>query len=164
MKVKCDNMDEEYKKMVLSLPDEFFDGWEYKNGDTILLKENSGWNVYHIGDYLLEDGRIGFIDGWECEFMPEDHEIKPLPNQEQLQEMLINFHMTHNGFSRKRSILHIMGHWADYLMNKHDFEYEKIQRNVDYEEFGDPGDFDNLMLKFTGGIILLVAWDGEKWI
>jgi hypothetical protein len=49
-------------------------------------------------------------------------------------------------------------------MRKHDFEYTKIERSEDYEEFGDPEDFDILMLRFTVGTILMNEWNGKKWV
>jgi hypothetical protein len=52
---------------------------------------------------------------------------------------------------------------GDTLTKKHDFEYVKIQRDEDYEYFGDPEDFDILMLKFAVETVLGNVWNGEKW-
>lgn len=160
-----------YLKMILALPDTFFDGWEWQAGDKALSindqykrellllttaplkKLNSNDNVT-----LLFPHSVDGVTVEEYIF-----NLRPIPRQEQLQEMLITFHITHNKFSRKRAILHIMGHWADYLMRKHNFEYDKIDRNQDYEYFGDPEDFDILMLRFTVGIILMLGWNGSSW-
>ncbi len=161
-------MDKEYIKMVLALPEEFFKDWKWQVGDRAISTNHDNKEAMVVDFdvwtdpkviHVLYFGMVGYTYLQSLDF------LRPLPSQRQLQEMLINFHMKQNGFSRKRAILHIIGHWADYLMSKHDFEWKKIERNENYDEIGDPDDFDILMLKFTVGIILMLEWDfiGEKW-
>jgi len=141
---------EEYKKMVLALPDEFFAGWEWKYGDAFLLKENSGWNVYHIGEYLLENGKIGFENVWDGDFVYEDHEIKPSPNQEQLQELILKI-------KKEREA-------SD--------SYEDVWNLSDFHEFIDTHNIEWMHLKSLNCMWLEYLmdfkynkkWDGEKWI
>lgn len=162
-------MDKEYLNMVLALPDDFFENWRWKAGDKglIISEEREVIMLGQTGQLIWYYDRGDLL--FNPEYVKNDiatieiNYIRPLPNQEQLQEMLITFHITHNKFSRKRAILHIMGHWADYLMRKHNFEYDKIDRNQDYEYFGNPEDFDILMLRFTVGIILMLGWNGSSW-
>ena len=54
-------MDETYLKMILALPDEFFDGWEWQAGDKALIN-NEVWTVFGG--------------------------TRPIPSQEQLQKMM----------------------------------------------------------------------------
>ena len=83
-------MNEEYLKMVLALPDEFFEGWEWKEGDRfILINRKKGKIVDYqdgtIGDSVLENGEVGYIwtSGYsgECGFEKYDSELKPIPSQ-----------------------------------------------------------------------------------
>jgi hypothetical protein len=166
-------MDDGYLKMVMELPNEFFTDWQYEDGDKFWLTlDDIDLDISPSkdhGEYTVFDGKLAtdgvhdtenwyYVKGFSLQ------EGRPIPSQGQLQEMLINFNMKNNAMSRKRAILHVMGWWADYLTTKHDFEYEKIQRYEDYNELGDPEDFDILMLKFTVGNLLLLQWNGKKWI
>jgi len=159
-------MSDQYIKMILALPEEFFKGWKWKDGDTFLYRpaQEDEWEIYHIGSFgtMVNNGVIVFATLIE-DATPSQGKYRPVPSQEQLQNLLIKFHMIHNRCTRKRAILHIMGHWADYLMRKHDFEYDKIERNEAYEYFGNPEDFDILMLRFMVGIILMLEWNGDSW-
>jgi hypothetical protein len=162
----------EYLKMVLSLPEEFFEDWEWKTGDRAILLDDSYKREVmilntdtEISRHKLKVAKLlfpGSLNGVKTEERFE--RLRPISSQEQLQEMCINFHMKHNGMTRKRAILHVMGFWADTLTRKHDFEYKKVEDNLDYEYFGDPEDFSILMLKYTVSLIYMLTWDGEQWV
>lgn len=141
-------MDDEYKKMILALPAKFVAGWEYKNGDAILLKEMTGWNEYHIGDYLLEDGKIGYIDGWECEFIPDDHEIRPVPSQ----ELLLQIYKTKHGLQFESLALLWLANWIeDKVTNDHGFCLKCQSAEA-------------ITLLWVQETCYNMKWDGEKWI
>lgn len=129
-------MDEEYIKMILALPEELFKDWKYKNGDSILEFYDQKWNVHCIGDREIEDNEIGTIQGWECEFYSDDGiPTRPLPNQEQLQEM--------SG----------LDWWTFYsaIVHKSDISYEKDESIL------------CACLKQTMWILYGQKWNGEKW-
>jgi len=83
----------EYIKMILALPDEFFEGWEWNYGDTFILKVASDkWIVHHIGDFELINNDIGTwtpIGGCESTFEKVEEARRPIPSQEQLQTKII---------------------------------------------------------------------------
>jgi len=70
----------EYIKMILALPDEFYDGWEWKEGD----------HYIHIFPYgTMTDNYIGIIECWNAVYNPHTfpQEFRPIPSQEQLQKI-----------------------------------------------------------------------------
>lgn len=87
------DISDEYIKMILALPDEFFDGWVWNYGDTFVLKVASDkWIVHHIGDFELINNDIGTwvpIGGCESTFEKVEEERRPIPSQEQLQDKII---------------------------------------------------------------------------
>lgn len=81
--------DETYLKMVLALPEKFFENWKWQEGDTLLIKHvDSDWCIYHIGS-KSENEPDGVIDGYD--FNNPDwfikNNIRPVPSQEQLQKL-----------------------------------------------------------------------------
>jgi hypothetical protein len=86
-------LDDNYIKMALALPDDFFKDWKWQYGDQFITYvwkhgEQIPENVRIIGDSDLLEGKVGrwllgdFID-YACK-------MRPLPSQRQLQDMLIN--------------------------------------------------------------------------
>lgn len=85
---------DEYTKMVLALPDEFFEGWEWKHGDQFIVSYCDEPDVYYIGD-------CGLVEGKPHDIVSEDYfeikgEIRPLPSQKQLQDMIKKHIARHN--------------------------------------------------------------------
>lgn len=89
-------MDKEYLNMVLALPDSFFEGWEYKDGDLFwLVKDNDGdytpsqdHGVYTVVDGLLATTGWHDIEIWSKVKGFTLEEGRPIPSQEQLQKMV----------------------------------------------------------------------------
>ncbi|MDD4588803.1 MAG: hypothetical protein PHG06_00040 [Parabacteroides sp.] len=82
----------EYIKMVLGLPDEFFAGWEWQEGDhAISLRDNKSeaiiteFDVWHDPKIIHVKfvGEIGFT------YLFSLDNLRPVPSQEQLQELII---------------------------------------------------------------------------
>ena len=79
-------MDTQYLKMIMALPDEFFEGWEWQAGDKAIVNNNT-WTVFGgntngmvvIGEDLKQFS-IGKLD---FSYKIGD-EARPIPSQEQL--------------------------------------------------------------------------------
>ena len=87
-------MNDDYLKMVLALPDEFFEGWEWKAGDKAITI-TSHREVMIISNELISKSKYpGFIkviypysDDDTPEFL-KIHHVRPIPSQEQLQQIM----------------------------------------------------------------------------
>lgn len=81
---------EEYIKMILALPEEFFDGWDWKEGDMFLYKESDSeeFSIGYIGTHILERNKP--ISWMDVVYDPYEtlRGLRPIPSQEQLQKMM----------------------------------------------------------------------------
>ena len=80
-------MSDQYIKMILALPDEFFKGWEWKVGDKYLINYGDYWDIGFIGDSSIENREVGYYFITVGEFQKFREELRPLPSQEQLQKL-----------------------------------------------------------------------------
>ena len=96
-------MDDLYNKMVLALPDDFFNGWELEDGDQVyLFKDTDDYTcsekhgLYTIFDNLLANDGVTYTENWHyATWMISDGLIRPIPSQKQLQcliRSLLKFH------------------------------------------------------------------------
>ena len=153
-------MDDQYLKMILALPDEFFEGWEWKEGDRfILINRTKGKIVDYqdgtIGDSVLENGEVGYIwtSGYGGEYGFEKYysEIKPIPSQEQLQKKCIDFenrdkrYTYSNDFSISKRFIALVIE-GDLV---HDIENKTLKE---------------MWLEFTEYLVYDKMWNGEAWI
>jgi hypothetical protein len=127
---------DEYIKMVLALPEEFFKDWEWKEGDHLLHKElgSDQWYERTIGELEVSRNTILYkVVDYHDEL---EGEIRPLPSQRQLQE------------------LSTLDWWTFYsaIVHSSDIDYEKNESC----ECG--------CLKETVWILYGKKWDGTKWI
>jgi hypothetical protein len=144
--------DDKYIKMVLALPAEFFRGRDYKLGDTILIKGHldNKWHVGHIGDYVIEDGEVGTIQGEECEFYIENRDLRYLPNQKQLQDMAKKALFYEHGLE--------FDNWkllVDFYHVTHD-SFFRVFSPTEYT-------LDMMWLQYVVKILFNKKWNGEKW-
>jgi hypothetical protein len=145
----------EYIKMVLALPDEFFEDWEWNYGDTFILKVASDkWMVHYIGDFELTNDDIGTwepIGGCESTFEKVEEARRPVPSQEQLQKICINYENKHNLYSNSN----------DFLISEH-FIASVIEgdliENIETKTLGE------MWLEFVVFLKYAKRWDGEKWV
>lgn len=149
-------MDDEYKKMVLGLPEEFFAGWEWKEGDRfILINRMKGKIVDYqdgtIGDSVLENGEVGYIwtSGYSGEYGFEKYysEIKPIPSQEQLQTKIKVYNKSIGIEMYDYCLITQIGTWC-YRQPVESVKNESIEclTLMFYQWLNDK------------------RWDGEKWI
>ena len=116
--------DQEYIKMILALPDEFFDGWEWQAGDKALVN-NEVWTVFEgnsngmvvIGENLQQFS-IGDLD---FSYKIGD-KARPIPNQEQLQEIIKKQCLSHNVKLKDIEILKRVVDWHIRRDPKHTLE------------------------------------------
>lgn len=134
-------MNELYKKMILALPSNFFENWEWQNGDRFLHKElgSKFWNEKAIGDHEVTSGNtvLYFIPDYQDVL---EGEIRPLPSQKQLQSLairkesdssnvfiLIEFtaYVKERGYKwYKNKSMECL--WLEFLMDtKHHFDWKK---------------------------------------
>jgi len=137
--------------MILALPDEFFDGWEWTEGDKFLCREpyygeesiihpiGYEWNVHTIGDHELRDNEI-YKGDYELAYRKRKEKIRPLPRQEQLQKM--------SGISAF-TFIHML----------HSFSEDQLQ-------YGNkiPYDINCITLAFLMELKYGKHWDGDHWI
>lgn len=149
-------MDEDYLKMILALPDEFFEGWEWKEGDRfILINRKKGKIVDYqdgtIGDSVLENGEVGYIwtSGYSGEYGFEkyDSEIRPILSQEQLQSMIKKHVLVHNVKLKDVEILKRVTDW--HIRRDPEHKLDKSTKCLFLE-----------VLQWLND----KTWDGEAWL
>lgn len=82
-------MDEMYLKMILALPDEFFDGWEWKHCDYGINLDNiEKGRVIPLEEMFHTEFKILYVDSFfkDIEWILKDR-VRPIPSQEQLQKL-----------------------------------------------------------------------------
>lgn len=132
-----------YLKMVLALPDKFFEGWEWQAGDKFLSQDSEGkWSIHSIGDKLLRNGVIGWC--FQCSFSGCEFECRPLPTQEQLQSICMKIIQC-----SPRDLLRFFEAWL----------YEdEIRPVIKFENFND------LWLKYAVWVWGRKEWRGSEWV
>lgn len=127
------NNNDLYIKMVLALPDSFFNGWQWKNGDRYVILHPNG---------QISDDYIADVDCWKFD---SDLNIRPLPSQRQLQNII----MQKMNWSPK-ALLQMFFWWAETNMKRDDFwQFES---------------WDCGWLRYLMDVIYFETWDGEKWL
>jgi len=144
-------MSDQYIKMILALPDEFFDGWEWQAGDKALSindqykrellllttapleKLNSNDNVT-----LLFPHSVDGVTVEEYIF-----NLRPLPSQEQLQKKMLLKNPNIDGLYHLHKIF---DGWVTVYLIMNKFE-----------------NYNQAWLAFAVSIILNLEWNGEAW-
>lgn len=143
-----------YIEMVLALPEEFFKDWEWNVGDLAITY--TGSEILLITDPLIqqfgypnriEAMRFSKIKSYEILYMED---LRPIPNQKQLQQMLIdyenkdNIYWKSNDFSISERFIAVVveGDLVNDIENK---------------------TLDEMWLEFVMYLIFEKVWDGGKW-
>lgn len=146
----------EYIKMILALPDEFFEGWEWNYGDTFILKVASDkWIVHHIGDFELINNDIGTwtpIGGCESTFEKVEEARRPIPSQEQLQDIMKKHWFKLDSTVQSYGVMKYFCNW---------FQAHWI-RYPDYKEVENDS-ITSIWLRYVMDFIYYKTWDGERW-
>ena len=79
----------EYLKMILALPNEFFKGWGWKDGDSFIRLYDG--HIGYLGNYKIDELSVQFTWGSTWAGCLED--IRPIPSQGQLIGMISNHSM-----------------------------------------------------------------------
>jgi len=146
-------MTDEYLKMILALPEEFFDGWKWKEGDQFLRYNHECKYVEiqgHVGNYSLYSytGKIRNINE-TGDYVEGD--LRPVPSQEQLQKMILNYYFKNGLDIKGRENLYLLWRFQDWLRGQ---SFEDCSGLTIKE----------LMLEFLMYVVYTKKWDGKKWI
>jgi len=147
-----------YKQMILALPPEFFQDWQWKAGDTAILMDDPYKrqvviinSTYEISiNTIAKRGRaeLLFAGSMEKEFITEAFDrLRPIPNIEQLLYMLIKKYNNDKIECNELSFLDGFSVWINL--------HEPAIKTLNYK---------CLFLDFAVRHILEVKWNGEKWI
>jgi len=140
---------ENYIKMILALPDKFFKNWEFEDGDQFYLTEDYEYypSSKNYKTYTIINGKLASNiyapEEWRCVSLDLG---RPIPRQEQLQDMVIN---KFNGIPEIQ-LLESFYSWVNtqrYVDKK--FEFHSIKCS---------------MLRYAVLMLLRKEWDGEKWV
>lgn len=138
-----------YKKMVLALPEEFFQGMVLEKGDKVIAL---GPNI--VMRYISSDG-IYFDEKWKAvEYLDGDREVsisnklRPLPNQKQL----LKIYQDKNDIKfESMSLLWFANWFVNTVTERHDFCLKHRSAET-------------IMLMWVQETCYNMMWDGEKWI
>lgn len=151
-------MNDEYLKMVLALPDEFFDGREWNDGDQVYLTEDiddydsSDYHgLYTVFDGLLAHSGINDTENWLNVRAINFKNGRPLPSQEQLQNMILNYYSKNGLDIKDRENLYLLWRFQEWL------------RDQTFDECAGLT-IKELLLLFLMYVIYNKRWDGEKWL
>lgn len=127
-----------FQKMVIALPPEFFEGWQWKAGDEVLHKHDylGEWE----NEYILDNGIARVIS-------KNDGNVFglyiPLPSQKQLQSML--------------DLSPI-----DFINDLNEYAQEPMFPGMGNEQF--KTDMECFTLAYVMDRKFKMNWDGEKWV
>lgn len=153
---------EEYKKMVLALPDEFFSGWEWKEGDKGILDGEEVLFLGNIREIAWYYGRGEFE--FSINHIMHDiamctlKDLRPLPSQRQLQEKLHKHFigcMVSVSDDDKYVYYYMLAGFEQFVKNTIEQETFDVMKEFD---------LDCLWLLYAMWLLYDKKWDGEKWI
>lgn len=148
------DMDKEYLKMILALPEEFFNVWEWNDGDQVYLIDeideyscSEEHGLYTIFDGLICNDGFTCTENWLYVRAIDFKNGRPIPSQKQLINMIKDHSMLK---SVKLTDIEVMGRvvsWHDRRDPKH------TQKKCCEQLYLD-------VLMWLND----KTWNGEKWI
>lgn len=146
------NMDDQYLKMVLALPDEFVEGWEWKEGDHGIIT----WPDFENNEILITNIRarrfeFRCVESGTLKITFDFRGARPIPSQEQLQKKCIDFenvgkrYTDSNYFSISKRFIAVV------------IEGDLV-KNIEEKTLNE------MWLEFTEYVIYGKTWDGEAWV
>lgn len=144
------NCDPEYLKMVLALPEDFFENWKWQVGDKQVLQCKSG-KLYHK---LVCEEDVGtvYIDTNYSYLDCSQARMRPIPSQEQLQKMLKSNILTDAG-----NLWHVFCTFDEFVHS----EYERRSFLKTGKLISDS--FEMLWLSCVMKTKYNQIWDGNVW-
>jgi hypothetical protein len=150
-------MDNEYLKMVLALPGEFFSGWEFNDGDQVYLTEeiddyspSDVHGLYTVFDRLLAHDGILDTENWLYVRAVDCKNGRPIPSQEHIQKMILDNQEKQTG--NRYNDFALLNLFNKYI-NSNIFTYAPVTYSAV-----------ELWLQYAAWEIYNMKWDGEKWI
>lgn len=154
-------MDKEYLKMVLALPGDFFEGWVWQAGDrAISMNDQYKRELIVLTTAPLKmlnsDDKVVLlfpysIGGTQIEEYIVN--LRPIPSQEQLQEMIKNHLMKQDSTVKSYDVINLFCDWfkAHYT------------RNPDYKEVENDSGV-SIWVRYAQYVIYGKSWNGDTWI
>lgn len=140
------DLNDEYLKMILALPDEFYEGWEWKAGDEVYARN---WNMEFLVSFVSPNGvsatKLNSLTPTVTinPDVPINENIRPIPSQEQLQQIM---DMSPIGFIE------------DFYEYAQDPLHEGMDASIFYI------DLNCFTLAYVMDRKYKKYWDGESWI
>lgn len=151
---------ENYIKMILALPNEFFENWEFEDGDQVYLTEeiddyspSKDHGLYTVFDGLLAHDGILYTENWLSVRVIDFKNGWPIPSQERLQKMLLTQPHQNYEFNDLYGLV--------YWFNKWFFKSDELYCMSFHDECKD---FGQAFLCFTVEVLYNMKWDGEMWV
>lgn len=166
--------DTEYLKMILALDPKFFDRWKWSTGDKAIIMCDKYKREVILLDtapmILLNENEKaellypGSINGDKIDEYYNN--LRPVPSQEQLQEMYIKFQMERNKVSEGKALTLFVGHFADFLSQKHESCYNIGENWGGYDTLLELNSMSIWTLQFVVGVIYELGWDfiNSRWV
>jgi len=158
-------MDDLYNKMILALPDDFFNGWELEDGDQVYLfkdiddytcSEKHG--LYTIFDNLLANNGVTYTENWHYAiWIISDGLIRPIPSQKQLQSIIKQHWLKSDDTVKDYDVLVFFQDWfrARYGSNyTYGIQYKEIENES----------IDCIWLRYAMHVIYNKTWNGNAWV
>ena len=150
--------------MILALPDRFFEGWEWKEGNRVLStkdiddqKTEGILTSFNTGMWSKDRiVLVNFLDPCkEPDLRLEEYfylgNLRPIPSQEQLQKKCIDFENKDNPYSRSN----------DFSISK---RFIALVIEGDLVQNIENKPLKVMWLEFAEYVIYGKTWDGEAWI
>lgn len=138
-----------YIRMVLALPEDFFKGWEWKEGDKQVLQCKNG-NLYY--KFVCEED-IGtvYIDTNYSYYDCSQARLRPLPDQKQLQDVIKSNFKKSDSTVKDYDVIKL---FCDWFEARFVIEYKVIENES----------IDCIWLRYVMDVIYNKTWNGESWI
>ena len=153
-------MNEMYLKMILALPDEFFDGWEWQAGDKalsindqykreLLLLTTAPLKKLNSNDKVT----LLFLHSMDGVTVEEYiFNLRPVPSQQQLQEMVKNHMLKDDETVLDYDIINFFCDWFKaHFCSK--YTYKEIEHSS----------IKSVWLRYAMHIIYSKKWNSESW-
>ncbi len=145
----------EYLKMVMALPEELFEGWGWTAGDKALVN-NEIWTVFGgntNGMVVLGENLQQFsIGNLDFSYKIGD-KAKPIPSQEQLQELIQKHWSKLDPTVQSYGVVKYFCNWFHTNWVSYP-AYKEVENES----------INSIWLRYTMWMIYEKEWNGESWI
>lgn len=150
---------DEYIKMVLALPEEFFENWEYSAGNKVLVNTDGKLKFYTVfggnenGMVVINENLEQFSLGKLDVSYNLGDKYRPIPTQEQLQEIILKRFNKSDDSVLIYDVINFFCAW---------FQAHWIKKSSYHAVLNDCGAA--IWLRYAVDVIYGKTWNGEKWV